>query len=185
MAFVNFITLITLRWFGQFITSSQLFLAIRLIAFLYISNSKCTGAELWNSQTEFKLKKKTLQPFQEILSFEKFTQTLNHHIIVRYQSHIAVLRYCDYYFMQYSSNRKHTRQWAFMTAAELIVWNNSSLSCRRAVARSTHISTWAFMTAAELIVLNSLSFSCNTAVTRSTFIPTWRIPRIFWYILLN
>ena len=50
-AFVNFITLITLGWFGQFITSRQLFLAIKLIAFLYISNSKCTGAQLWNSQT--------------------------------------------------------------------------------------------------------------------------------------
>ena len=58
LAFVNFITLITLRWFGQFITSRQLFLVIKLIAFLYISNSKRTGAELWNSQTGFKLKKK-------------------------------------------------------------------------------------------------------------------------------
>ena len=27
-------------------------------AFLYISNPKCTGAQLWNSQTGFKLKKK-------------------------------------------------------------------------------------------------------------------------------
>ena len=35
-----------------------MFLAIKLIAFLYISNSKCTGAQLWNSQTGFKLKKK-------------------------------------------------------------------------------------------------------------------------------
>ena len=58
LAFVNFITLIPLRWSGQFITSRQLFLAIKLIAFLYISNSKCTAAQLWNSQTGFKLKKK-------------------------------------------------------------------------------------------------------------------------------
>ena len=58
VAFVNFITLIALRWFGQFITSRQLFLAIKLIAFLYISNSKCTGGQLWNSQTGSKLKKK-------------------------------------------------------------------------------------------------------------------------------
>ena len=29
----------------------------KLIAFLYISNSKCTGDQLWNSQTGFKLKK--------------------------------------------------------------------------------------------------------------------------------
>ena len=28
----------------------QLFLAMKLIAFLYISNSKCKGAQLWNSQ---------------------------------------------------------------------------------------------------------------------------------------
>ena len=60
LAFVNFITLITLRWFGQFITSRGLFLASKLIAFLYISNLKCTGAQLWNSQTGFKLKKKQL-----------------------------------------------------------------------------------------------------------------------------
>ena len=53
----------TLRWFGQFITSRQLFLAIKLIAFLYISNSKCTGAQLWNSQTGFKLKKNTINSF--------------------------------------------------------------------------------------------------------------------------
>ena len=32
----------------------------KLIAFLYISNSKCTGDKLWNSQTGFKLKKNTL-----------------------------------------------------------------------------------------------------------------------------
>ena len=32
-AFVNFITLITLRWFGQFILSRQLFFTIKLIAF--------------------------------------------------------------------------------------------------------------------------------------------------------
>ena len=38
--------------------SRQLFLAIKLIAIFYISNSKCTGAQLWNSQTGFKLKKK-------------------------------------------------------------------------------------------------------------------------------
>ena len=56
LAFVNFITLITLRWYGQFISSSQLFLAIKLIAFLYISNSMCTGVQLWNPQTGFKLK---------------------------------------------------------------------------------------------------------------------------------
>ena len=37
LAFVNFITLITLRWFGHFITSRQLLLAIKLIAVLYIS----------------------------------------------------------------------------------------------------------------------------------------------------
>ena len=58
VAFVNFITLIAIRWFGQFITSRQLFLAIKLIAFFHIWNSKCTGAQLWNSQTGFKLKKK-------------------------------------------------------------------------------------------------------------------------------
>ena len=54
----NFIILITLRWSDQFITSRQLFLAIKFIAFLCISNSKCTAAQLWNSQTGFKLKKK-------------------------------------------------------------------------------------------------------------------------------
>ena len=63
LAFVNFITLINYRWFGQFITSRQLFLAIKLIAFLYISNSKCTGNQLWNSQTGFKLKKKHYNSF--------------------------------------------------------------------------------------------------------------------------
>ena len=31
---------------------------VKLIAFLCISNSKCTRAQLWNSQTGFKLKKK-------------------------------------------------------------------------------------------------------------------------------
>ena len=35
--------------------SRQLILAIKLIAFLYTSNSKCTRAQLWNSQTGFKL----------------------------------------------------------------------------------------------------------------------------------
>ena len=58
LAFVNLFTFITLRWFGQFITSRQLFLAIKLIAFHYISNSNCAGSQLWNSQTGFKLKKK-------------------------------------------------------------------------------------------------------------------------------
>ena len=61
LAFVNFITLITLRWFGQFISSRQLFLAIIFIAFLYISNSMCTGVQLWNSQTGFKLTKRTIE----------------------------------------------------------------------------------------------------------------------------
>ena len=56
LSFVNFITLITLRWFGQFIKSRQVFLAIKWIAFLYISSSKCMGAQLWNSQTGFKFK---------------------------------------------------------------------------------------------------------------------------------
>ena len=51
LVFVNFITLITLKWSDQFITSRQLFLAIKLIVFLYISNSKYTRAQLWNSQT--------------------------------------------------------------------------------------------------------------------------------------
>ena len=31
-----------------------------VIAFLYISNSKCTGAQLWNSQTGVQVKEKTL-----------------------------------------------------------------------------------------------------------------------------
>ena len=60
LVFVNFITLITLRWFGQFITSRQLFLAIQLIAFLYISNLKCMRTQLRNPQTGFKLKKNTI-----------------------------------------------------------------------------------------------------------------------------
>ena len=58
--------------FGQFITSRQLFLAIKLIAFLYISNSKCTGTQLWNSQTEFMLKKKHYSKFQ-LLEVEKLS----------------------------------------------------------------------------------------------------------------
>ena len=45
--------------------SRQLFLAMKLIAFLYILNSKCTGAQLWNSQTGFKLKKKHCTRGQE------------------------------------------------------------------------------------------------------------------------
>ena len=46
LAFVNFITLVILWWFGQFISSRQWFLAIKLIAFLYISNSMCTGVSI-------------------------------------------------------------------------------------------------------------------------------------------
>ena len=38
--------------------SGQLFMAIKLIALFYIPNSKCMGAQLWNSQTAFKLKTK-------------------------------------------------------------------------------------------------------------------------------
>ena len=50
-----------------------LFLAIKLIAFLYLSNSKCMGAQLWNSQTGFKLKKKhyKLCAVFEVLAFPK------------------------------------------------------------------------------------------------------------------
>ena len=68
LAFVNFITLIALRWFGQFIMSGQLFLEIKLIAFLYISNSKRTGAQSWNSQTWFKLKWKPYRSINKVTS---------------------------------------------------------------------------------------------------------------------
>ena len=45
----------------------QLFLAIKLIAFFYVSNSMFTRAQLWNSQTGFKLKKKHYGQVEQVI----------------------------------------------------------------------------------------------------------------------
>ena len=52
-------TLINLRWSHQFITSRQLFLAIKLIAFLYIS-FKVHGSSIMEFPDQVQVKEKTL-----------------------------------------------------------------------------------------------------------------------------
>ena len=61
-----FITLISLWWFGQFIKSRQLFLEIKLIAFLYMSNSKCMRTSIMEFPDWVQVKVKTLQTLNSI-----------------------------------------------------------------------------------------------------------------------
>ena len=58
--FVNFITLIILRWFGQFITSRQLFFTINLIAFLSHIKFKVHRSSIMEFPDWVQVKEKTL-----------------------------------------------------------------------------------------------------------------------------